>query len=175
MRPRRSLWILLLAAALIGGCTSSDGTKPSTAASPPATGGTVRLALTSHGGGVYPDLGYDPVHQDPAAGDEIYRCCLFRTLMSYNGRTTEEGGTIPLPDLASGVPTVSADRRTWVFKIRTGIHYAPPLQDVEVTAADFVRALERAWSPAPDSIKKVTGLAGEPRHSRGGSGLFRGG
>jgi peptide/nickel transport system substrate-binding protein len=106
---------------------------------------------------VYPDLGYDPVHQDPAAGDEIYRCCLFRTLMSYNGRTTEEGGTIPLPDLASGVPTVSADRRTWVFKIRTGIHYAPPLQDVEVTAADFVRALERAWSPAPDSIKKVTG------------------
>ncbi|MEA2460910.1 MAG: peptide/nickel transport system substrate-binding protein [Actinomycetota bacterium] len=157
MRPRRSLWIVFLVAAIFGaGCTGDD--SASKVSGPPSgLGGTVRLAITSFDGGVYPDFGYDPVHQDPGTGDEMYRCCLFRTLMSYNGRTTEEGGTIPEPDLASEVPTVSPDRRTWTFKIRPGIHYAPPLQDVEVTAPDFVRALERAWSPAPKAITNVTG------------------
>jgi hypothetical protein len=40
-------------------------------------------------------------------------------------------------------PLNSRPRDRAATGIRSGIHYSPPLQDVEVTAADFVRALER--------------------------------
>ena len=51
------------------------------------------------------------------------------------------------PDLATGDPSISGDGLTWTFEIKPGIAYAPPLQDVEVTAQDFVRALEREADP----------------------------
>jgi peptide/nickel transport system substrate-binding protein len=74
---------------------------------------------------------------------EIFRCCLLRTLMSFDGRPAEDGGADALPDLASAPPEISADGLVWTFSIREGIHYSPPLQDVQVVAADFVRVLQR--------------------------------
>ncbi len=92
-------------------------------------------------------------HRDPTALDpqrsyfwdtwELFRCCLLRTLLSYNGRSVERGGTLPKPDLAVAPPTVSADGLTWTFGIRPGLHYAPPMADTEITSPDIVRALER--------------------------------
>jgi ABC-type transport system substrate-binding protein len=38
---------------------------------------------------------------------------------------------------------VSSDGLTWTFHLQAGIRYAPPLQNVEIKAQDFVRALER--------------------------------
>lgn len=70
-------------------------------------------------------------------------CCLLRTLYSYNGKPTEEGGAEPRPDLAVGPPEVSADGLTWRFTLRGGIRYAPPFDQVQITALDVVRALER--------------------------------
>src|SRR5207247_4811770 len=60
----------------------------------------------------------------------------------------DEGGNDLVPDLATDLPTSSADGLTWTFKIKTGIHYAPPLQDVSVTAGDFIRALTREATSA---------------------------
>ena len=74
---------------------------------------------------------------------ELHRCCLSRTLMSYQGRPTENGGTLLRPDLAESIPELSADELTWTFRIRRGVRYGPPLGDVEVTAPDFVRAFLR--------------------------------
>jgi peptide/nickel transport system substrate-binding protein len=74
---------------------------------------------------------------------ELFRCCLLRTLLSYNGRPADQGGTQLRPDLAGGMPEVSSDGLTWTFHLKRGIHYAPPLADVEITARDFVRALQR--------------------------------
>ena len=51
------------------------------------------------------------------------------------------------PDLAADLPAVSDDGLTYTFTLKPGIHYAPPLQDVEVTAQDFIRALEREADP----------------------------
>jgi ABC-type oligopeptide transport system substrate-binding subunit len=45
------------------------------------------------------------------------------------------------------MPDVSRDGLTWTFHIKPGIKYAPPLQDTEVTAQDFVRALLREADP----------------------------
>jgi peptide/nickel transport system substrate-binding protein len=77
----------------------------------------------------------------PAAG--LGRCCLFRTLYSYNGRPTEEGGTELQPDLASGPPEVSPDGLTWTFRLKPGIRFAPPFEGTTITSLDLVRALER--------------------------------
>lgn len=99
-------------------------------------GGTLR-AVTSQPFPLDPQADYSDVAW------EIYRCCLLRTLLSYNGRSTAGGGAALHPDLAAEMPTVTPDRLTWTFHLKQGLHYAPPLKDVEITAADIVRALER--------------------------------
>ncbi len=78
---------------------------------------------------------------------ELARCCLTRTLYSYNGRSTDEGGSRLQPDLAEVLPEVSPDGLTWTIRLRPGLHYGPPLQDVEITAGDFVRSFHRLLSP----------------------------
>jgi peptide/nickel transport system substrate-binding protein len=75
--------------------------------------------------------------------EELARCCLARTLMSYMGEPTRDGGAELRPDVATGPPDVSADGLTWTFHLRAGLHYAPPLQSTEITSGDFVRSLQR--------------------------------
>lgn len=88
---------------------------------------------------------------DPASYDytsfELFRCCLARTLLSYNGRSTDEGGSVLQPDLATGMPVVSPDQLIWTFHLHSGLHYGPPFEDTEIVAADIVRALAREADP----------------------------
>ncbi|MGZ6544467.1 MAG: ABC transporter substrate-binding protein [Actinomycetota bacterium] len=104
-------------------------------------GGTLRVVTT----GFWPDT-LDPKEFDGQTW-EILRCCLLRTLLSYNGRPTDRGGTLLRPDLATGLPDVSPDGLTWTFHLKEGIRYAPPLQNTEIVAQDFERALLRAADP----------------------------
>ncbi|HXJ63184.1 MAG TPA: ABC transporter substrate-binding protein [Actinomycetota bacterium] len=71
------------------------------------------------------------------------RCCLLRTLLSYNGLSTSDGGGVLRPDLASTLPSISPDGLTWTFRLRRGLRYAPPFQNQEIVAGDFVRSMER--------------------------------
>ena len=86
---------------------------------------------------------FDPQKEYSSVTWEYFRCCLVRTLLSYNGQTTDAGGSELRPDLAAEMPVVSDDGLTWTFTLKPGIKYGPPLQDVTVTSQDFVRALER--------------------------------
>ena len=86
---------------------------------------------------------FDPQKEYSSVTWEYYRCCLLRTLLSYNGQTTDQGGSELRPDLAAEMPVVSDDGLTWTFTLKHGITYAPPMQDVTVTSSDIVRALER--------------------------------
>ena len=125
--------LLLLASACTGG--AGDEVDRSAPTSRYPRGGTLRVASEHYT--------YDP-QISYAAGDwEVMRCCLLRTLFTYNGRPTEEGGAILRPDLASGMGSLSPDGLTWTFTLKPGIHYAPPLEDAIITAADIARALER--------------------------------
>jgi peptide/nickel transport system substrate-binding protein len=72
-----------------------------------------------------------------------WRCCLLRTLVSFNGRPTAEGGAEPQPDLATSLPEVSSDGLRWTFTLKQGLRYAPPFEDTEIVAQDIVRALTR--------------------------------
>ncbi len=51
----------------------------------------------------------------------------------------------PVPDLASGQPTISADRRTVTVSLKPGVHFSPPVNR-EVTSHDVKYAIERAFS-----------------------------
>jgi peptide/nickel transport system substrate-binding protein len=88
---------------------------------------------------------------------EVFRCCLLRTLMSYSGTSTSEGGAEVRPDLADRLPEVSADGLTWTFHLTPGLHYAPPFQDTEIVAPDVVRALERELGPSPQKGRTAFG------------------
>jgi peptide/nickel transport system substrate-binding protein len=142
MRHRNVGRIVLSATIVLGGaCTSgSDGAeqRPSGGATSPQ-GGTLRLGV--------PDFAtwFDYYSLDPQtyAAREIFRCCLLRTLYSYNGKRTEEGGAEARPDLAAGMPRVSDDGLTWTFRLRPGLVYAPPFDDTPIVSRDLVRALER--------------------------------
>lgn len=145
MRARavRKIVVLLVASA----CTSGGEQRGEGTPSPDPTprGGTLRIAAPDS----RPLLELDPQRAYDGPEWEVLRCCLLRTLYSYNGRPTNEGGGQPRPDLAVGSPEVSADGLTWIFRLRPGLRYAPPFDDTLITALDLVRALERTARVGP--------------------------
>jgi len=132
--------MLVVVAACTSGSDGADVAAPSPDA-PALRGGTLRLAVPDDLVNFQWDIDPQRGWTFPAAG--LGRCCLFRTLYSYNGRTAEEGGTALHPDLADGPPEVSADGLTWTFHLRGGLRFAPPFEDTTITSLDLVRALER--------------------------------
>ncbi len=139
-----AIFLLLLAFA----CTSGPD-SPSTghaAANGPPQGGTLRAAMSDE---ALPLLELDPQQSYSGLGFELFRCCLLRTLYSYNGKPTEEGGGELRPDLAEGPPEISGDGLTWTFHLKSGLHYAPPLNDVEITTHDIIRAIRRVADVNP--------------------------
>jgi peptide/nickel transport system substrate-binding protein len=135
---------------LVAACTSgSDGAEqtPSGGATS-LQGGTLRLAVPDFGTW----FGYYSLDPQMYAAREIFRCCLLRTLYSYKGRPTEEGGAEARPDLAAGMPRISDDGLTWTFRLRPGLVYAPPFDDTPIVSRDLVRALERTAQLGEDGV-----------------------
>jgi peptide/nickel transport system substrate-binding protein len=129
--------VLLLATA----CTSGDeGGGRATDPDAALRGGTLRVGVENDDA---LDIDLDPANYGLGVAWELPRCCLSRTLYSYNGKPAEEGGAEARPDLAQGMPEVSNDGLTWTFRLKPGIRYAPPFEDTTIVAEDIVRALER--------------------------------
>jgi peptide/nickel transport system substrate-binding protein len=128
-------------------------------------GGTLRVGLTDWTGHEQRNsvpgshrryfYAFDPQEINYPPAFELFRCCLLRTLLSYNGRPTSQGGAVLRPDLAATLPTVSPDGRAWTFHLKQGLHYAPPLQKAEIVAQDVIRALEREFSPSPRAYRRL--------------------
>jgi peptide/nickel transport system substrate-binding protein len=79
-----------------------------------------------------------------------------RTLYGYD--LAGDQVTTPVPDIASGPPQVSADQRTYTFRLRAGVRYAPPVNR-EVTAQDFITAIERLYDrKSPSGGQQVANL-----------------
>ena len=124
-------------------CTPGGGETPRpTGGTGVPRGGVLELGLLT-------DLPYrlDPARGWSPASFELFRCCLLRTLLSPDVGAVAEGGIDLRADLATDLPRVSADGLTYVFELKQGVTYSPPLDDVEVTAQDFVRALQRLSDP----------------------------
>jgi peptide/nickel transport system substrate-binding protein len=130
---------------LVGAACGGDDTGQPSPSAPPAadlSGGTLRMAMLAD-----VTAAFDPQKEYYSVTWEYYRCCLLRNLMSYEGVPTDEGGADIFPDLAAEEPTVSEDGLTTTFTIKPGIMYAPPKDDTEITAGDFIRAMEREANP----------------------------
>ncbi len=136
------LAVLGLVAAACGNDNNSSGQSSSGAGTEAVQGGTLLMAQLSD---FY--SGLDPQKEYSSVTWEYYRCCLLRTLLSYNGRPTADGGTELQPDIAAALPETSSDGLTWTFKLKQGIHYGDPFGDVEVTADDIIRAVARVADP----------------------------
>ena len=149
---------LLVVSLIAWGCTGEEEPAQSGGGGPDLRGGTLRVGII---GDVAAQINQrrflDPQAPFSEAGmqREFLRCCLTRTLLSYTGRSTSEGGTVLHPDLATALPEISDDRLTWTFHLERGIRYAPPFDDVEITAPDIVRALERTATPAIGTQESV--------------------
>jgi peptide/nickel transport system substrate-binding protein len=125
---------LALGLALLGSACSGPGRDASRNG---IRGGTLRVLSTE------PILGLDTAVNYTPNGLAMARAYA-RTLYGYNLSG-------PVPDIASGPPQVSADRRTYTFTLRAGVRYAPPVNR-EVTARDFITAIERLYdktTPSP--------------------------
>jgi peptide/nickel transport system substrate-binding protein len=143
-RTIRTVAVLAVLGLVAGACgnngPSSSG-SPSGGGAEAVQGGTLLMAQLSD---FY--SGLDPQKEYSSVTWEYYRCCLLRTLLSYNGRPTADGGTELKPDIAASFET-SPDGLTWTFKLKQGIHYGDPFGDVEVTAPDIIRAVARTANP----------------------------
>ena len=141
--------VLGIVAAACGGDNNEGGSSGATgntgasgATGGDLSGGTLRM-------GQLADVvsAFDPQKEYYSVTWEYMRCCLLRNLMSYKGVPTADGGTQLFPDIAASDPTISDDQLTWTYTLKSGVHYGDPFTDVEVTAQDFIRALEREANP----------------------------
>ena len=138
---RAALVTVLGLIALACSGNSSGGSSPTASSTAPQKGGTLRIVMNSDVTHTMdPQIEY---YQLPFA---YFRCCLLRTLFNYNGQDTAHGGTKIFPDLAASEPQVSSDGLTVTIPIKQGLTYAPPLQDVPITAQDFITPIERGYS-----------------------------
>jgi YVTN family beta-propeller protein len=113
----------------------------------------------------------DPV--DPALAYITYSWqLLYATcakLFNYPDRPAPAGSRV-VPEVAQSLPTLSADGKTYVFRIRKGFRFSPPSSE-PVTAQTFKYAIERSLSPrmkGPALLNSyLAGVVGEEAYRAG--------
>jgi peptide/nickel transport system substrate-binding protein len=120
-------------------------------------GGTLRVLSYAPFGGLDTADNYGPIARPYA-----------RTLYGYNLAGPTQQKTVPVPDIADGPAQLSADRRSYTFRLRAGVRYAPPVNR-EVTAADFITAIERLYDKQTPSYGQFYAalIAGTSRYGAG--------
>ncbi|MGZ6690376.1 MAG: ABC transporter substrate-binding protein [Solirubrobacteraceae bacterium] len=112
----------------------SPGVPPSPSGSPP---GVLRVVREGPFSSTDPALAVF----DPQATQMYYATCA--GLLTYSDRPAPEGTRL-VPDVAQGLPSVSADGRTYTFIVRPGFRFS---SGAPVTAATFKHTIERAVGP----------------------------
>jgi len=86
-------------------------------------------------------------------------------LLSYV-KASGAAGMELVPDLAAGLPEISPDGRRYVFVLRRGVRFGPPLGR-EVTAADLKYSLERLFRLNSPGVGFYTNIVGAHQMSSG--------
>jgi peptide/nickel transport system substrate-binding protein len=128
---------VLAACVALAGCGSSksSSTAATGAGGSPKAGGTATILWVA-GGVDSLDPGYWYYQDDYSDLMQPTQ----RQLYSFTDQ-----GTTPVPDLATGMPTLSNGGKTITIHIKSGIHYSPPLQNQTVTSSDIKYAMERCF------------------------------
>ncbi len=114
------------------------------------TGGSIRI------GSVLPDS-YDPVLlQTVQANQPIH--LVYTGLVTYKNAEGKEGNKL-IPGLAEAMPSISADRKTYTFKLRPGLKYS---DGSPVEASDFEHTMKRLTflgGPFSSFVSGIQGIA----------------
>ena len=166
MKVALKMIALVAAIGLVMTACSSDEAEPEdptqSEGAAPEKGGTLNVVMDSDVTATMdPQIEY---YQVPFA---YFRCCLLRTLYSYNGLDAEHEGTQVFPDLAADVPQVSQDGLTVTISLKEGLMYAPPLEDVEITAGDFIRPIERGYTVGGPYMGYYDAIEGAAEYAAG--------
>jgi len=105
-------------------------------------GGTYRVGWETEFG--FTDA-FDPTGEYLGNAWGLYSNLLVRTVVGYNHVSGAAGNKI-VPDLATSVPTPSNGGKTYTFKLKNGIKFAPPVNR-EITSKDIAYALNRLANP----------------------------
>ena len=141
-----------------GGLVLAAATSPP-AALPPIAGEEIRISTPR--ANVYPDPARPRTPQDR---EIAYATCA--NLLGYPDAVGIAGGTLRA-DVATALPTVSNDGRTYSFRIRPGFRFSPPSNQA-VSADTFSYSIERALSPANGGYHgTVTDIVGEREFQAG--------
>jgi ABC-type transport system substrate-binding protein len=162
MTTRRLLWlgmalVVIAALALVAaGCGTTTGggggASASAAAGTPQQGGTMTVGYQGEPDGIDPAVNY-------TNEGWVIENMLYNGLVKF-ASAKGEAGTKIVPDLAEAMPTVSADGKTYTFKLRQGVKFAPPVNR-EVTADDFKWTLLRTIKlPNSGMPSFYTGIVG---------------
>jgi ABC-type transport system substrate-binding protein len=163
----RKLFILALAigviaatAALAAGCGSSGdvSTASSSAGDQPKKGGVLAISYQDEPGTLDPALDWDD------GWTAVYS--LFSNFLKFKSGPGVEGTTL-VPDMAQGLPDVSADGRVYTFKLKPNLKFAPPLNRA-ITAEDFKYSFERMMRlPQAPATYFYTGIVGADAFAAG--------
>jgi ABC-type transport system substrate-binding protein/tRNA A-37 threonylcarbamoyl transferase component Bud32 len=107
------------------------GASPPLPPLPPVAGQELRIA----GAGVP----FDPAHNGLWDEQVLYATCA--KLLNYPDSAGPEGARLE-PEVAAAMPTLSPDRRTYTFRIRSGFRFSPPSNE-PLTAQTFRHTIER--------------------------------
>jgi DNA-binding SARP family transcriptional activator/ABC-type transport system substrate-binding protein len=115
---------------------------------------------------VIPIFTLDPT--DPALASEPVALEIERAITA--GLLAHVAGRGTRPELAASMPKVSADRRTYTFRVRRGLRFSPP-SNAPITADVIRDSMERALSPKLGSVRPgarfLRDLVGVPAYERG--------
>jgi peptide/nickel transport system substrate-binding protein len=130
--------LLAVLAIVAAACSKTTSNTSSPSGSSGQTGGTYRTATQDFG---YTNA-FDPTGEYLGSAWGIYGQLLIRGLMTYNHKDASQNGDVPVPDIASAMPQVSADGLTYTFNLRNNVMFGPPVSRV-VTSHDIEYAFER--------------------------------
>jgi peptide/nickel transport system substrate-binding protein len=150
-------WLALLVALVLAASACDEGGGLGAGGGKPGRGvkrGTLRVFNYADVEALDPGISY-------TAPDFALLRGLVRELYSFDSRAEGEGSLQPVPDLADGPYQLSADGRTYTFKIRRGVLYDLPGRR-DVRAEDFIYAIERQFdrrNPSPNPYSRlITGV-----------------
>jgi peptide/nickel transport system substrate-binding protein len=111
--------------------SSSSGGSAGSGGGEAKKGGSIRI------GSVLPDS-YDPVLLQTNQGNQALQL-VYTGLVTYK-HVEGPGGSELIPGLAEALPTISADRKTYTFKLRPNLKYS---DGSPVKASDFEHTIKR--------------------------------
>ena len=142
MRQKRHLLLAAVALAGVAQLVGSERTALGSSARDGQDGGIFRVSLHSTSGIDY----MDPALASSPPGWALLDTTCAR-LLAYPDKAPPAGFRLQ-PEVAASVPTVSRDRKTYTFRLRTGFRFS---DGMPVRANAFARAINRTLAPEMNS------------------------